>query len=285
MNNFRFNDSQFNADYNYKIAENDKLNFTFAGFDLMELCKWDTGIAIQSFNGYNVQNVNLTTFESQMADGGGVVSRRFTPKSLTLVVVVQGKDHNDLIRRLDELKGAVSDIEQPLDLMIWETKRRYIVTLAGVTIPDFKKLDDHIEWVTLDFIASSAHWYDPKPVQSVILNERKNKFTKIVTNKGNYKVYPVIKLLTHAGNSTSSVSITHKVMGEAEGYKITIPHSVGEHKLITIDYGKKIVKIDDTEVDFDWIFMPMQKGQTFFDFNIEWSVNLSVYVLHNPTYL
>lgn len=39
MNNFRFNDSQFNADYNYKIAENDKLNFTFAGFDLMELCK------------------------------------------------------------------------------------------------------------------------------------------------------------------------------------------------------------------------------------------------------
>lgn len=53
-----------------------------------------------------------------MADGGGVVSRRFTPKSLTLVVVVQGKDHNDLIRRLDELKGAVSDIEQPLDLMI-----------------------------------------------------------------------------------------------------------------------------------------------------------------------
>lgn len=243
------------------------------------------GIAVQSFNGYDLNNISITSFESSLADGGWVINKKYGNKSLSMVLYIQWTTHNDVIARIDDLKKNIQAVEWDLDIKIAWSARRYKATVSSIVIPSFKSLHDYVEWIEVEFLITSPHWESPTIQQTYVQNITTPTYSKVVDNIGTYKVYPVVQVITNTSSTLSSISITHKSVGDLTWYTITINETIPEFSVIIFDYVNKTVTVNWVEVNFSGIMMPIEINSSVFDFSFTWTIDVNTYILYNPTYL
>lgn len=241
-------------------------------------------IAVQTLNWFDLTNINVTSFESSLSDGWWVIDKRYWNKNISMSLFIQWSTHNDLIARIDDLKKNIQWIEWNLDITIAWAKRRYTATAKSITVPRFSKTTDFLEWIEVEFLITSPHWSSPNTEQVYMQNVLVDT-SKIVENKWTYKVYPIIKIMTNTGSSLTWIWITHKNVWDSTWYTISIAETIPANTVVTFDYIEKIVTVWDTEVNFSWVMMPMNIWQSVFEFDFTWTIDVNVYIFHNPTYL
>lgn len=250
----------------------------------MSLCGSTTGVIIQTMNAHDLSNIDLTSFVSSLSDWGGVINKKYSNKNISMTLFIQWTSNSDLIARIDELKNNLQDVEWNFDILIDWIVRRYTATVTSMMFPSFKKYDDHVQWIEVELLITSPHWMNPIYAQTYAQGMTAD-FSKVVINMGTYQVYPVIQVITNPSSTLSAIGITHKRVWETSGYLVSITEAISPNSVVIFDYVNKKVTINDVEVNFSGIMMPMETWQSVFDFDFTWTINVNAYVLHNPTYL
>jgi len=244
----------------------------------------DVGIAVQKWNIHNIV-ASITSAVSSLSDGWSVIDKKYDPKTITLVLYVQGATHNDLIARIDDLKKNTQWVEWNLDINVWGKIRRYEATVTSMVIPPFKKLDDFVEWIEMELLITSPHWKF-KDLSQVYVQNMTDDFSKVVTNDGTYKTNPIVQLITNSWSTLTGVGITMKKVWETSWYTINISETILPSSVVIFDFIEKKVTVNDVEVNFTGVMMPMQTGQSVFTFDLTGSsVDVNAYILHYPTFL
>lgn len=281
----QFNQELFNAKNFFwnKIRK----GVSFAGMDFTSMdCERQTnGVMIQKINVFDLNNIEIASTTSNYGDGGGILQKKYQGKTLTITLFIQAENYSDLVRKIDEIKQKTQVVEWSLDIMIWEEIRRYTATVSSITVPSFSKSDDFLEGMEIEFLITSPHWYSPDFVQTAMVDVSAN-ISRVVENKGSYKVFPTIYLVGKENCNISSFSVHHKKIWQTgEGYKISISENLTAGQVICLNYDEKIATKDGVEIPFFGIMMPMSEWQSVFDFSFEGSPQVNIFVLHNPTYL
>lgn len=250
----------------------------------MSLCWSTTGVIIQTMNAHSLQNIDLTSFVSSLSDWGGVINKKYSNKNISLTLFIQWTSASDLIARIDELKNNMQDVESNFDILVDWTVRRYTATVTSIIIPSFRKYDDYVDWIEVEMLITSPHWSNPIFAQTYV-QWMTTDFSKVVQNEWTYKVYPIIQVITNTGSTLTWIWITHKKVWQTTWYTVSIAETINPDSVVIFDYVNKKVTINDVEVNFSWIMMPMDVWQSVFDFDLTWTINVNAYVLHNPTYL
>lgn len=280
MNNL-FNQEQFNQDHAY--APSIEYAMAFNGFDLMSLCSSNVWIAVQTWNLHNVV-AQLTSSESSMTDGWGVISKRYWNKVILVTLHIQGSSYDDLVSRIDELKEKTQGVEGFFDINVWGKIRRYEATVQSIIVPWFKKTQDFVEWIEMEMLITSPHWR-LKEMSQVYLQWMTANFSKLVENEWNYKTFPIVKVITNSWSTLSSLSIEMRKIWDSSWYTISITETISPSSVVVFDFIEKKVTINDVEVNFSGVMMPLETGQSVFTFNFTGTVDVNAYVLHYPTFL
>lgn len=282
MNNWQFNQDQFNQDHIY--AEVATYPVAFNGYNLMSLCSDSVWVIIQTMNAYDVTWIDVTAFSSALSDGGSVINKKYWNKTISMTLFLQGSSHNDLIARLDELKQKTQGVEANFDITVWDGIRRYEATVTWFQVPPFRKTDDHIQWIEIEMLITSPFWKKTAMSQTYVQGKTTD-FSKVVENTWTYKTYPIVELITNAWSTLSAISIEMKKIWEPSGYTIGITTAIPPSAVVIFDFIEKKVTVNDVEVNFTGVMMPMQVWQSVFTFDMTWTIDVNVYVLHYPTFL
>lgn len=280
MNNL-FNQEQFNQDHAY--ADSVEYLMSFNGYNLMSLCSASVWVAVQSWNIHNVV-AQLTSSESSMTDGWGVINKRYSNKVILITLHIQWSSYDDLVSRIDELKEKTQWVEWNFDINVSWKIRRYEATVQSMVVPSFKKTQDYVEWIELEMLITSPHW-SLKEMSQVYVQGMTADFSKLVTNNGNYKTYPIVELITNAWSTLSGVSLEMKKVWEVSWYTISIAETINPSSVVIFDFIEKKVTINDVEVNFSGVMMPMEVWQSVFTFDMTGTINVNAYILHYPTFL
>lgn len=281
MNNSQFNQDLFNQDHTY--AEAAEYGVAFNWYNLMSLCWASVWIAVQSGSLHNLA-ADVTSAVSSLADGWTVIDKKYGNKTVVISLFIQGTSNSDLISRIDELKLRTQGIDSNFDINIWGKIRRYEATVVSITVPPFNKLVDFLEWIEMEILITSPHW-KYKDMSQVYVQWMTADFSKVVTNEWTYKTYPIVELITNAWSTLSWISINMKKIWDASWYTISISETINPSSVVIFDFIEKKVTVNDVEVNFTGVMMPMQTGQSVFTFDLTWTINVNAYILHYPTFL
>ena len=99
----------FNTEiFNYKKISDTKTRtgISFAGFSLtsLECGKNSTGIMVQNLNIFNLNNIEVSTSTSTYADGGNILNKKYSSKTISITLFIQAENYNDLVHHIDILK-------------------------------------------------------------------------------------------------------------------------------------------------------------------------------------
>lgn len=280
MNQNQFNSEQFNQDHEYLLWA--EYIMSFNSFDLMSHCGATSWIMVQSGNLHNIV-AQLTSAESSMADGWSVIDKRYSNKTIVITLFIQGTSHNDLIAKIDQLKEKTDWVEWDFDILVWDKIRRYEATVQSIVVPPFKKTVDFVEWIEMELLITSPHWRYKNLAQAYVQNMTSD-FSKVVVNAWNQRTFPIVEVITNAWSTLSAISVDMKRVWETSWYTISIAESIAPGSVVIFDYIEKKVTINDVEVNFSGIMMPLEVGQSVFTFDFTGSINVNAYVLHYPTF-
>lgn len=281
MNNWQFNQELFNQDHAY--LQGTEYLMSFNGYDLMSLCSSSVWVAVQSWNLHNVV-AQLTSSESSMADGWSIIDKRYSNKVILVTLYIQWSSYDDLVTRIDELKEKTQWVEWFFDINVWGKIRRYEATVQSIIVPWFKKTQDFVEWIEMEMLITSPHWR-LKEISQAYVQSMTSDFSKLVTNSGNYKTFPIVELITNAWSTLSAVSIEMKKVWESSWYTISIAETINPSSVVIFDFIEKKVTINDVEVNFSGVMMPLETGQSVFTFDMTGTIDVNAYILHYPTFL
>jgi hypothetical protein len=110
---------------------------SFNGLNLISLCSESTGIIVKSANFFDLNNINVTSYNSEQSDGGGIIQKRYENKQVSLSLFIQGSSYSDLVSRLDSLKDSLQGEDNDFDVLIDGVVRTYTATVTSITIPSF----------------------------------------------------------------------------------------------------------------------------------------------------
>lgn len=283
MPNYLLNDELFNADHTILGITQDDIEFN--NYSLMTVFDNEYGIWIQKANLFDVMNIDIAQFVSEQIDWGGILQKKYWNKPLTLSLFIQASSNDDLITRIEALKQKTRAVEGNLDIRVKWEMRTYLATVTWVRIPSFTSLDDYVQGIEIDFIITSPHWSLKAPsvtTTSWVVAD----LEKIVYNTGTYDTYPLIYfVLGWSGNAITQLDIEVRNISDATGYTLSITEALADNDVLILDYKTKIVTLNGVEINFSGFMAPMKDGYTVFDFDFTGTVNLTNYIIFNPTFL
>lgn len=283
MPNYLLNDELFNADHTILWISQDAVEFN--NYSLMTIFDNDYGVWIQKANLYDVMNIDIAQFVSEQIDWGWILQKKYGNKSLTLTLFIQASSNDDLITRIEALKQKTRAVEGNLDIRVKWEMRTYLATVSWVRIPAFTSLDDYVQGIELDLIITSPHWYLKTPVvtttSSIVADTQ-----KIIYNTWTYDTYPLIYfVLGWSWNAITQLDIEVRSLSDATGYTLSITEALTDNDVLILNYKTKTVTLNGTEINFSGFMAPMKDGYTVFDFDFTGTVNLTNYIIFNPTFL
>lgn len=284
MFNQQANTEQFNHDHLLASEFTDSIEFD--GYSLMTLCPpATTGIMVQTWPVHDVTGVNIAQYVSELIDGGGVLQKKYWPKTITIELMIQWSSNSDLVERIGQLKKNTQGVEAPFDLVVlWET-RRYTATVTGITFPRFSKNDDYLEGIQMQILITSPLWSLIDPT-STLVSGVTGDFQKIVDNESDVPVFAnIIMAFRSTWNALTAVNVNLKKVWDLTGYDLTITETITNSDVLIIDYVNKIVTLNWVEVNFAGIMTAMVLWYNVFNFDFTGTVSADVYISYKKIYL
>ncbi len=281
--NTQVNSQVVNFDNTLQSTNKDKIEFN--GFSLSSLCWNNYWIILKTGNLFDSSNIDLWKFVSSQIDGGGIYSKKYWNKTITLSLFIQGESYSDLISRIDQLKKNTRGVEKDFDILVnWEY-RTYKATVENINVPDISELDDFVDNVEMTLTVTNWNWTVKSP-NSVFLPNLTWSFEVILNNEGTHESFPkIILIFKNSWNAVTQTDVSIKEIWGISPFIVTLPETITDGDVVIFDYVEKTVTINGVEKPFNNPMTPLDVGFNVVGVTFSWSVNLDAYVLYNKVYL
>jgi len=245
------------------------------------------------FNGFGLQNdkikvsfkddqnlpkIDLSDFSNTIVDGGGIINRKYTEKTITFKGTIKGANNTELLQLIDLFKLKTSAVEWYLDIKHWDTYRR---TKATVVSSDVFPMEHYnIDWTNfkITFKTVDPFFYDINSetvTETGITGNTYTEFSYIWTATSRLLCYFVF--WTTVGTDEIKISLWDR--------SITINEIIPSNAILTVDGVNKIVKVNNTEVDYIWRFPDITNGSNLVYIEINGTTTCDLTILYKNNYL
>lgn len=248
------------------------------------------------FNGYSLQsatfltseidyddqkNIELNTFKFPRIDGGGVLSKFYRGRTITIrgtLKVANTDTAADFNTLIDEVKKNLRATEGNLDIKVNGEVRRIKATVTNIDV-DRKHYNITFAPIVVTFMAMEPFFYSIINEYGTFVNKNGN-FTESMAHDGSADVIPNAYYIFGAGTSATAMTIT-----DANGRILTITTAITNGTVIYIDGENRTVKKDGVEIDFTWSFPIFAPGVNTFTTAFTGTVLCDVTYIAKKNYL
>lgn len=232
---------------------------------------------IKTFSLDDNAQVDLSAASRPQSDWSIFLSNFKTGRPIRLGIFVKGTDVADFTQKIDELRKNMFKKNVFLDHKVNWVVRRIVVNCTSSP-----KILQHynITFLRIEatFQALEPYWFLLQN-QSTSINNVSASFQEEITTIWSAPSDPVAYVIF---NTTNTTQVKMKIWDINE---IIIDHTFSNWHILKIDGEKKEVLVNDSEIDYSWIFPIMEVWTNFFEFTINWTFNANVVILNKINYV
>ncbi len=282
MTNFQTNTQQFNQDNLYIPQDIDGV-VVFGDINLMSLCEdWNYGIIVQSMNLYDLDNIEVSSYESGVYDWGWVYGVRYATRLLSLRLFIQEANHSNLIKTFDNIKKKTAQQDYITIKWKWynDTKRRQRAVLRWLEFGSIGD-QDYATDVQMDILLLDGYWSEVEDMQKLITSVT-GTTVNIITNHWAYESYPrIVMTLWSSGNAITWIDIEIRKLGETSWFTLSILETIEDNDVLIFDYKEKQVLLNNVSIPYYWPMTPLEIGSNEVVITptgtINWTINISYF--------
>lgn len=235
-------------------------------FDWTELSVWNYRLRWVDFD--NLWTIDTQTFNAPMVDWWWVLGQFYRSKTITFRLSIVWDTLSEVNEAIDNLKRDTRKSEGYLEISVNWTIRRCRASRIWLELNRRYYHLTLVPDVTLTFMTVDPHRTEKTAFSST--ETVAGDLTYTVENSGSAPVFPVTYVNFGSGNSgITSVELTY------QWQTITITQSFADGDILTIDAVNKLVKRNNTELDFDWVFTQLDVGDNIVDLEFNWGATVS----------
>ena len=231
-------------------------------FDWYSLSDCTTKRVVAS-NHDDIGDVQYDTYDAPRIDWGGVLGRYFRRKDINLTLSLSGGTEEGLNNLIDELKEKTRDVEWYLEIIINDEIRRVKATVTSLVFNRESFQLSFVSNVDITFSTMEPHFYAKTPESNTyntitgdIIEEIDNEGTVETEAQLYFVFWPTVTGL-------SSIVIT---VGSQE---LSINETISGSDILIVDGEEKLVTLNGTLVDYDWVFPILDVGPNSIEFDFE----------------
>lgn len=168
------------------------------------------------------KNIELNTFKFPRINGGGVLSKPYRGRTITLkgvITVASGGDASDFNDLLDEIRSAMRTTEGNLDIYVNTEIRRIKATMTSF-VPNRKHYNTTFCDFVMTFQTVEPFFYAINNQSQTYTSETAD-FTESFVHEGNADASPSIYFIFGAGTTATALSFT-----DAQGNILSITTAI-----------------------------------------------------------
>ncbi len=273
MNDFLINEYEVNhSDAPSYFGQDD---IVFADYSLQ-----NTGFITSSIDYEELKNIELNTFKYSRIDGGGVLSKYYRGRRITIKGTIKAETAEAFHTLIDEVKKNIRFTEGNLDIRpIGSTEiRRIKATLTDLDLPRQHFNITFCE-ITLVFTTAEPFFYAITN-QSSTFEAKTGNFTEDMTHDGSAEKSPRVYFVFGVGTTATAMTIT-----DPEGRVLTVTTALTNGDLLLVDGDNKVVELNGTEIDFSGSFPIFSPGGNNFTVGFTGTVLADVTFILQKNYL
>lgn len=225
----------------------------------------------------NQWNIELNSFNFPRADGGGVLSKYYRGRTITLDCTIKSDTRANFEALLDMTKKALRKTEWYLEIKVWDEIRRIKATLSKFD-PGRQHYNITFARVSIEFTAVEPFFYTIWK-QSFEFLWVTWTITEDVDNAWSVESLPTFYIIGTTGANMTSIALTYG------GKTMTIPTTIVANDVLIIDSEEKEVKKNGNPIDYTWFFPVFTAWSSQFTLAPTGTVAIDVTLLMNKNYL
>lgn len=225
----------------------------------------------------NEGQVELNSFNFPKSDGGGVLSKYFRGRTISLECTIKADTGVAFNTLLDTVKKKLRKTEGYLDITVNGEIRRIKATLTKF---DAGRMHYNITFTkaTIEFTALEPFFY-AKNKQSYEFLGQTATFSQEITNEGSVESLPSFYFIATPGANITSLAIT------AFGKTLTIPTTLVSGDILIVSSQDKTVTENGVEIDYTGFFPIFPPGSNPFTVTLVGTTFLDLTIIQNKNYL
>lgn len=240
--------------------------------DGLDLSTWD----IKATNIQDDAIANLSSYDIPQDHWRGFLSYFKRWRSISMMVYIKWSDASAFQTNLDNFRKSCFTKNAILD---W--KRDGVIRRIKVNCTSNPQIFQHynIDFlkVQVAFECLEPFWYELNN-QSTSIFWATASFLEEITNQWTAQSNVVAYVMFWSTNSTE---VKMKIWDD----EITISQSFSNNDILKIDGENKIVTLNDSQIDYSWIFPFMSVWNNVFNFTINWTFSCDVLILNKINYV
>lgn len=274
MNDFLLDEYEINYSSPPTLLAQDDI--VFDGYSMQNTDKFITS----KIDYEDLKNINLNTFDFPRIDGGGVLSKYYRKRIITVQGTIKAATAEAFSELIDEVKTSLRKTEGYLDIrpLGMDEIRRCKATVTSIDI-EREHYNVTFSPITVVFITMEPFFYAIVS-QSQTYEAKTVTFTEEMTHLGSAEVLPNTYLIFGAGTSATALSFT-----DPEGRVLTVTVALANGDVIFIDGENKNVYKNSVAIDFSGSFPIFTPGSNNFTIGFTGTVLADVTVIAKKNYL
>lgn len=245
-----------------------------------------------AFNGYSLQNsqiitteidfddlspVELNTYKYPRDNGGGVLSKFYRGKDITLTITIKASTASAFSTLMDDFKKNLRYTEGNLDMTVNGEIRRIRATCTSI---DFNRKHYNVTYATtrVKFQSVEPFLY-AKDAQSFQFQWQTNSFSGEFTNAWSAESLPALYFIFWAGTTATALSVT------SQWKTITMTTAFTQNDILIIDSKNKSITKNGVEIDYTGQFPSFPPWSCPFQVAITWTSLLDLTAVVPKNYL
>ena len=235
-------------------------------------------ITISEKDDDNLPDIDLSTFQNPMLDGGGVLRRRYTNKKITFKWFLKGDYSMDLNNIIDIFKQKTSAVEWYLDIKVNGFYRRTKATVVSHDIMDRKHYNITVVPFSITFQTLEPFFYD-RDNETISENDITGDTSIDFGYFGTATSQPKVYLIFSESIATTQAKIT------LNSRSITVNENINDWDVLIFDSITKTVLLNNIEIDYVGTFPTIVYGDNLIQFEVNGTPSYDITVLYATNYL
>ena len=271
FNNDTFNSQVYN--YSFEIATIETDSIQFEAFSLQ-----NTEVITSKINYDDLEQVEINQFRFTGRDGGGVLSRYYIGRRITLTGTIVQPTATTLNAKLDAMKKGLSKKEGLLYITV-NSERRQIKATCQSVVFDREHYNVSFSRFSIVFVTAEPFFYADELDRGDILGVTGDIADEFTAN-GTAETLPRLLLAFASWTTATQVEIVDDFSNT-----LTITTALTTNDILIIDSDLKTVTKNGTEIDYSGVFPIFTPWQNQYTVDFTWSVVCDMNIQAKRNYL